>query len=61
MLLERKDISPNEADTGSGRTPLSLAAGGGNEGIVKDTFGRRGRQSEPCKPQIWRGATPVGG
>jgi len=35
MLLERKDINPEHPDTEYGRTPLSLAAQGGHEGVVK--------------------------
>ena len=35
MLLGREDINPNQADTRNGRTPLSWAAEGQHEGVVK--------------------------
>jgi len=35
VLLERKDVNPDHADTEYGRTPLSWAAGRGHKGIVK--------------------------
>jgi len=35
LLLERKDVNPNQGDTKYGRTPLWLAARNGHEGIVK--------------------------
>ena len=35
ILLERKDVNPNQPDTRDGRTPLMLAAEEGNEGVVK--------------------------
>ena len=34
VLLERKDVNPDQADT-DGRTPLSWAAGNGQEGVAK--------------------------
>ena len=35
MLLERCNVDPNQTDTFYGRTPLSLAAANGHEGVVK--------------------------
>jgi len=35
MLLERKDINPDQADTRFGWTPLSWAAENGHKGVVK--------------------------
>ena len=35
LLLEQKDINPNEAGTGDGQTPLLWAAESGHEGVVK--------------------------
>jgi len=35
MLLQRKDLNPDAADTKYRRTPLWWAAGGGHEGVVK--------------------------
>ena len=41
ILLERKDVNPNTADTQCGRTPLSWAAGRGHEGVVRILLERR--------------------
>jgi len=39
--LERKDVNPDHADTFGGRTPLSWAARGGHEGVVKILLERK--------------------
>jgi len=41
MLLERKDIDPDPADTVAGRTPLSWAAENGYVGVVKMLLERK--------------------
>ena len=48
ILLERKDLNPDQPDTGYGRTPLSWAAVSGHKGIVKMLLERNGvRPSMP--------------
>ena len=41
LLLEQKDIQPNQPDMNDGRTALSWAAGNGHEGVVRIFLGRQ--------------------
>lgn len=55
VLLGRQDVNPGKPDI-RGRTPLSLAAGGGHEGVVKTLLGLR--EVDPDKPDN-HGRTPL--
>ena len=56
MLLEQEDVNPDQADTDSGRTPLSWAAWNGHEGIVKMLLERQG--VNPDQADTFYGRTP---
>ncbi|KAG0633719.1 ankyrin repeat-containing domain protein [Tuber brumale] len=57
MLLERGDVNPDRADTAYGQTPLSLAAVGGHEGIVKMLLERG--DVNPNQADTKHGRTPL--
>jgi ankyrin repeat protein len=57
MLLERKDVNPNQADTEYGRTPLSWAAENGHEGVVKMLLERK--DVNPNQADTEYGRTPL--
>ena len=57
ILLERKDLNPDQPDTGYGRTPLSWAAGSGHEGIVEILLKRK--DVNPDQPDAKYGRTPL--
>ena len=57
MLLEREDINPDQADTISGRTPLSLAAEKGHEWLVNMLLERE--DVNPGKADTQFGRTPL--
>jgi len=57
MLLEREDVNPNHADTEYGETPLSVAAAGGHEGIVKMFLERE--DVNPNHGETQYGRTPL--
>ena len=57
VLLERKDINPDLADTIYGRTPLSRAAESGHEGVVRMLLDREG--VSPDREDTDHGQTPL--
>jgi len=57
MLLERRDVDPNRADTKYGRTPLAWAAGHGYERVVKMLLERR--DVNPNQVDTKYGQTPL--
>jgi len=57
MLLERKDVNPDQVDTEYGWTPLSLAAEGGHEGVVKILLERK--DANPNHADTFYGRTPL--
>ena len=57
ILLERKDVNPNQRDTKSGRTPLSWAAAKGHGGIVKILLERE--DVNPNQADTEYGQTPL--
>ena len=57
VLLERKDVNPNQRDTKSGRTPLSWAAGKGHGGIIKMLLERE--DVNPNQADTEPGRTPL--
>jgi len=57
MLLERRSINPDQADTGYGRTPLSWAAKKGHNGVVKMLLERK--DVNPNQTDTIYGRTPL--
>ena len=57
MLLEQKDVNPDQPTTYYGRTPLSWAAGNGHERVVKMLLERD--YVNPNQPDIEYGRTPL--
>ena len=57
ILLEQKDVNPDQADTIYGLTPLALAAMNGDEGIVKMLLERE--EVIPDQADAEYGATPL--
>ena len=48
MLLERKDVNPNQPDTNHGTRPISWAAAGEHEGVVKTLLEREDVNPNPA-------------
>jgi len=57
MLLERKDVNPDQADTEYDRTPLSWAAEKGHSGVVKMLLERK--DVNPDQADTRYGRTPL--
>ena len=57
MLLERKNVDPDHAETEGGWTPLSLAAANGHEGVVEMFLKRKG--VNPDQADTKYGRTPL--
>ena len=57
MLLERKDVNPDQPDTEYGQTPLLWAASNRHEGIVKMLLERK--DVNPNQPDTEYGRTPL--
>ena len=57
MLLERKDLNPNKADTFYGQTPLAWAAKNGREGVAKMLLDRK--DVKPDQSATVEGRTPL--